>query len=261
MDPLAEQYAHNSPYAFSENKVTSHFELEGLEAIYSNGWLVQPHGEMPDDFYENPNRVTNGDALMWKALMTGMNEVGKMTDLNDATILATWITRGNEGAINIDNSHADGVDKTFASIGAFLPFVSGSGAKKGLKAFFNSLATLTAKSEVVQKGVARAFKIEKGIIKFEEKTAERFHDFVLTEAGELRLGSGHYFLADQGKTKIKAAGEIFVGADGKIRSITNNTGHFKANSDELKKAAALLKEAGLTSDDFVAIDVNLLKMF
>ncbi|WP_340065171.1 hypothetical protein [Ascidiimonas aurantiaca] len=33
IDPLAEKFFYNSPYAFSENKVTSHFELEGLEAV------------------------------------------------------------------------------------------------------------------------------------------------------------------------------------------------------------------------------------
>ena len=32
VDPLAPQYPHNSPYAFSENKVIDHVELEGLEA-------------------------------------------------------------------------------------------------------------------------------------------------------------------------------------------------------------------------------------
>ncbi len=32
IDPLAAKYVHNSPYAFSENKVTSHVELEGMEA-------------------------------------------------------------------------------------------------------------------------------------------------------------------------------------------------------------------------------------
>jgi len=31
-DPLAEDYVYNSPYAFSENKVISHVEIEGLEA-------------------------------------------------------------------------------------------------------------------------------------------------------------------------------------------------------------------------------------
>jgi len=32
IDPLADKYVHNSTYAFSENKVTGHVELEGLEA-------------------------------------------------------------------------------------------------------------------------------------------------------------------------------------------------------------------------------------
>jgi hypothetical protein len=35
-DPLADEYVYNSPYAFSENKVTAHVELEGLEAISAN---------------------------------------------------------------------------------------------------------------------------------------------------------------------------------------------------------------------------------
>ena len=33
VDPLADKYVYNSPYAFSENKVVAHIELEGLEAI------------------------------------------------------------------------------------------------------------------------------------------------------------------------------------------------------------------------------------
>ncbi|MFZ6008823.1 MAG: RHS repeat-associated core domain-containing protein, partial [Bacteroidota bacterium] len=33
VDPLAAKYVYNSPYAFSENCVTSHIELEGLEKV------------------------------------------------------------------------------------------------------------------------------------------------------------------------------------------------------------------------------------
>lgn len=33
IDPLSEKYLHNSTYAFSENKVIGHVELEGLEAV------------------------------------------------------------------------------------------------------------------------------------------------------------------------------------------------------------------------------------
>lgn len=36
MDPLADKFYYNSPYAFSENKVTIHRELEGLEALPVN---------------------------------------------------------------------------------------------------------------------------------------------------------------------------------------------------------------------------------
>jgi RHS repeat-associated protein len=36
IDPLAEKYVYNSPYAFSENHVTSHVELEGLEKVSIN---------------------------------------------------------------------------------------------------------------------------------------------------------------------------------------------------------------------------------
>jgi len=35
IDPLANDYVYNSTYAFSENKVTNHVELEGLEAVES----------------------------------------------------------------------------------------------------------------------------------------------------------------------------------------------------------------------------------
>ena len=33
IDPLSEKYEYNSAYAFSENKVIAHVELEGLEAV------------------------------------------------------------------------------------------------------------------------------------------------------------------------------------------------------------------------------------
>src|SRR5690606_21876314 len=34
VDPLAEKYYFNSTYAFSENKVVAHVELEGLESLH-----------------------------------------------------------------------------------------------------------------------------------------------------------------------------------------------------------------------------------
>jgi len=39
VDPLAEDYYYNSPYAFSENKVVAHIELEGLESLPFMSWF------------------------------------------------------------------------------------------------------------------------------------------------------------------------------------------------------------------------------
>jgi RHS repeat-associated protein len=54
VDPLSEKYAYNSTYAFSENKVTGHVELEGLEAAptedkrpYPSRIPKQPAGSFP----------------------------------------------------------------------------------------------------------------------------------------------------------------------------------------------------------------------
>ncbi len=47
IDPLISKYPHNSPYAFSENKVIHAIELEGLEAWYTNdggGDGIRPEG-------------------------------------------------------------------------------------------------------------------------------------------------------------------------------------------------------------------------
>lgn len=59
-------------------------------------------------------------------------ELASMSDINDATVLATAVTRGGD-AINIDGSPASGADIFFAGVGAFIPIASGSGVNKGLK--------------------------------------------------------------------------------------------------------------------------------
>lgn len=63
IDPLADKYVYNSPYAFSENHVTVHVELEGLEKVY-----VFDQAENPKDkskftaqiYVEHENGKMNG---------------------------------------------------------------------------------------------------------------------------------------------------------------------------------------------------------
>jgi RHS repeat-associated protein len=71
VDPLSDKYVHNSPYAFSENKVTAHVELEGLEArpyyvqkALSEGealWnkITYEVGKAVDNVAETANKIAN----------------------------------------------------------------------------------------------------------------------------------------------------------------------------------------------------------
>ena len=62
VDPLADKYVYNSTYAFSENKVTSHVELEGLEAqqINDGAWReLQSSFQHIADWFDNVVSVFN----------------------------------------------------------------------------------------------------------------------------------------------------------------------------------------------------------
>jgi Domain of unknown function (DUF6443) len=54
IDPLADKYVHNSTYAFSENKVTTHIELEGKEAAQI---FQQAEKELADNFQALADKI------------------------------------------------------------------------------------------------------------------------------------------------------------------------------------------------------------
>jgi RHS repeat-associated protein len=74
VDPLAPDYPHNSPYAFSENRVIDGLELEGLEVFVTNGTL----GSAP---------LERGRS----ALETGLNDPGAYSP----QLLATSLNSGD----------------------------------------------------------------------------------------------------------------------------------------------------------------------
>jgi len=58
IDPLAEDYEYNSTYAFSENKVVVHVELEGLESFHINFNNIHDdkREELKRDFHKGVNQ-------------------------------------------------------------------------------------------------------------------------------------------------------------------------------------------------------------
>ncbi|MGG7666647.1 DUF6443 domain-containing protein [Dyadobacter sp. BHUBP1] len=121
-DPVSEGFVHNSTYAFSENKVTGHIELEGLEAVSS--FLYSSIVEQ--------SKATSQERR--EAQRSLIKNLAAISDVNDAVVLATWVNRGSENAINVDGESASNLDKGFAIAGAAIPLVSGSAIKRGVEA-------------------------------------------------------------------------------------------------------------------------------
>jgi Domain of unknown function (DUF6443)/A nuclease of the HNH/ENDO VII superfamily with conserved LHH len=120
-DRLAEKYDYNSPYAFSENKVTGHVELDGLEAMPSSILLTEASAQWEAAKMAGNKLANQAENLLGKIL--------SYTDFNDATVLVTSATRGGN-AINLDGTNATTSDKVIAGAGALLPLIAGSFVKK-----------------------------------------------------------------------------------------------------------------------------------
>ena len=119
MDPAAELGRRWSPYTYAfDNPIN----------------LIDPDGNWPG---LPPFAIARGAALM-----EGAKNVLTFTDVNDATVLATWITPGKD-ASNIDNTPASGWDKVAAIGGALIPGISGSAIKRGINAGINAITSKT----------------------------------------------------------------------------------------------------------------------
>ena len=96
VDPLAESYTHNSPYAFSENRVTDGVELEGLEFKRND-----PIGEFfGGDGYGNNSSYHKSSAdygltiAFWETIMA-VTDFGLYAEVHKTISSSTKVEKGN----------------------------------------------------------------------------------------------------------------------------------------------------------------------
>lgn len=136
-DPMFNSYPWNSPYAFSENRVLDGREIEGLEVgrmlppMGLNYWSSNTSNSIQKVEKEHPkaNVIEGSLYTLGYSLMFLSQDITSLTDINDATIIGTSFTRG-ENAIDVYGEKASNTDKAFAFAGAALPIISGSAIKK-----------------------------------------------------------------------------------------------------------------------------------
>ncbi len=99
VDPLASDYPSWSPYPFAMDRPIDGVDLDGLE------WesTVKAANEQ---FGREISKWKSGAELFWKRTKETMWTVVSFTDVNDATVLATTLTRGDK-AVNVDGTPAD----------------------------------------------------------------------------------------------------------------------------------------------------------
>jgi RHS repeat-associated protein len=76
-DPLSTSYPHNSPYAFSENKVIQFVELEGLEVYLSKAQKLD-YGKDQQGFEGHATFIANGGISFYNGLVDIWNYAGDL---------------------------------------------------------------------------------------------------------------------------------------------------------------------------------------
>lgn len=125
IDPLAEKYYSWSPYAYVMNNPLKYIDPDGRQV----GWPINT-GQIQDAVNNQIGQkaqIAYGNSEEFRTkVITGILSV---TDVNDATVIGTTITRGS-GAINVDGTSATTLDIIAAGAGAIIPVVSGAAVKK-----------------------------------------------------------------------------------------------------------------------------------
>lgn len=140
VDPLTGGFPYWSPYHFAGNNPIVYIDLDGQEIAKPTmpgfGMTIGYTTDNAVKSYMEARRDHPG-APSWKiaafATGNGLKNLGvdimSMSDVDDAVILGTMITRGTD-AIDLKGNKTTSVDKGFAIAGAFIPFASGSLIKK-----------------------------------------------------------------------------------------------------------------------------------
>lgn len=109
VDPLSEKYYFNSPYAFSENKVVAHVELEGLESVYVFDQSQRPQDNgTPGKTYTAKVYVVGTDGNV-NGPYAGSSYPNSISNTNNSTNANTLNT--GEHFYNNESGHKGGTKK------------------------------------------------------------------------------------------------------------------------------------------------------
>ena len=231
VDPLTSSYPWYTPYQFAGNSPIVNVDLDGKEELW---YFKKMYEEYTKAALENPDASVLENYI--SASVKTAQSLLSVTDVDDATVIATSITRGPNEAIHIDNSPADAVDIGFAYAGAFIPVVSGAMVKQVYKGFKRVLD-----GSLVGVKNADNFFTSRGITNFKEFYAKTKNLSVRERVAEFK-NAGKRVAKSNGWEKNKKLSEKYdrdIYGDGNLYSLDTKHGEFEVLNKKGKHQGAI----------------------
>ena len=119
-----------------------------------------------------------------------------------------------------------------------------------------NMPDITAKLKTPNVGTKKYSEIDienDGIkVKDNEFKPHKKYDFVVLSDGTIVIGYGHFKLSGKAET-IKAAGEIMLDDYGKIVYLSNDSGHYTPNQENLKDIESKFREMNLMNREYAVV--------
>lgn len=267
VDPLTKEYPTLTPYQFASNTPIAAIDLDGLEAY------IPRFGNRLEDL-DGDGEITDNEKLVSRQFAFGLGAAaaavftgGVLSPLLTEVVVSspvlvtttattlTYIAQ-NPGLANdlgafalalagydgeIANASGDDVgrllNKGLGKVGNRLSKINFSGVPK----------LITNKIPHFQTGHVMNSVIENGNLIIEgDKSYTGTVNFIINKSGELVTGIGHSHLAD-GEDVLGAG--TFLFKDGKLKAVSNTSGHYEPTVQEAEQAYKLLQDMGINLDD------------